>query len=252
MQCNMKKAINVKNVPFKSPFLPENPKVVGVKEGYNLWSEIYDEEANALILLEQLHLFPQLSQKKYHDIFDCGCGTGRIAVWLHQQFPEASISGADFSEGMLKKAREKDSAQQINWRVADLNLPFPFADNQFDLIVSNLVIEHIDALDVFFAGIQRVATADADIFITGLHPAMHLLGISARFKNNDKTADILPESQCHSLSRIFNAAVDAGLKVTHIEEYLVDEQLISLCPKASRYAGMPLLFLMKMQKDSKK
>lgn len=231
---------------FKSPFLPENPKVVGVQEGYDLWSEIYDGEVNALIQLEQLHLFPQLKKRNFQTVFDCGCGTGRLAMWLHQQFPQAAVTGADFSEGMLSKARAKDPSGRVNWQNADLNKEFPFAAGQFELIVSSLVIEHITALDMFFAGIRKVAAEGAEIFVSGLHPAMHLLGITARFKSQDNTTHILPESRCHSISDIYNAAVEAGLKVTRMEECCVDELLISHCPKAERYAGMPLLLLMKM------
>ncbi len=235
-------------VPFKTPYLPENPKIVGVQEGYDLWSEIYDEESNALIMLEQMHLLPELLKRRYESIFDCGCGTGRLAIWLRQHFPGATITGADFSEGMLSKARQKSPGQNINWRNADLNKPFPFPDEQFDLVVSSLVIEHISDLPNYFRGIRKVARPDADIFISGLHPAMHLLGITARFKNSENNAHILPESLCHSLSAVFNAAVASGLRVLRIEEHYVDDRLIGQCAKATRYEGMPLLFFMKMQR----
>ena len=234
-------------MPFKSPYLPINPKIVGVQEGYDLWSEFYDQETNVLILLEQRFLYPQLLQKNYRAIFDCGCGTGRVAIWLRENFANSTISGADFSEGMLGKAREKGKAKAISWHTADLNMHFPFDNEQFDLIVSSLVIEHITALESFFASIKRVAASGSDIYITGLHPTMHLMGISARFKNKQDTEHILPKSSCHSLSDIFNAAVAAGLKVTQIEEHHVDDQLINESPKAERYRDMPLLFIMKMK-----
>ena len=233
---------------FKTPYLPENPKIVGVQEGYDLWSEIYDEETNVLIMLEQIHLFPELLKRRYENIFDCGCGTGRLAIWLRQHFPEATITGADFSEGMLRKARAKSPGQNISWHNADLNEPFPFPDDQFDLVVSSLVIEHIKDLPNYFGGISKVARPDADIFISGLHPAMHLLGISARFKNSENNAHILPESLCHSLSDVYNAAVASGLRVLRIEEHHVDSRLVEQCEKAARYEGMPLLFFMQMQR----
>ncbi len=233
-------------LPFPSPFLPKNPKVVTVKDGYNLWSEIYDNETNALIMLEERYLYPQLARIKAQNIFDCGCGTGRIAHWLHRQHPKAAITGADFSEGMLKKAREKDSQSGICWQHADLNQPFPFAAGKFDLVVSSLVIEHIKDLDNYFSEIRRVAQTDAEIFITGLHPTMHMLGISARFENEAKE-HVHPESQCHSLSTIFNAATAAGLQVSRIEEHIADAELVAQAIKAERYLGIPLLFIMQMQ-----
>ena len=110
------------------------------------------------------------------------------------------------------------------------------------------MIEHINNLPNYFGGIRKVARPDADIFISGLHPAMHLLGITARFKNSENNAHILPESLCHSLSDVFNAAVASGLRVSRIEEHYVDDRLIGQCSKAARYEGMPLLFFMKMQR----
>jgi malonyl-CoA O-methyltransferase len=240
---------NRHKVPFQTPFLPKNPKVVSVKEGYNQWSEIYDDETNVLIMLEERYLYPQLARIKAQNIFDCGCGTGRIAHWLHKQHPKAVITGADFSEGMLKKAREKDNQSGISWQHADLNQPFPFPHGKFDLVVSSLVIEHINDLANYFNEIRRVAQWDAGVFITGLHPAMHMLGISARFENN-ANEHILPESQCHSLSTIFNAATAAGLQVSRIEEHIADDQLVAQAPKAGRYLGIPLLFIMQMQPAS--
>jgi len=237
---------NRHRVPFQTPFLPKNPKVVSVKEGYNQWSEIYDDETNVLIMLEERYLYPQLTEIRAQNIFDCGCGTGRIAHWLRQHHRQAAITGADFSEGMLKKAREKDTQSGINWQHADLNQPFPFSSGKFDLVVSSLVIEHINDLANYFSEIKRVARPDAEIFITGLHPAMHMLGISARFEN-EANEHILPESQCHSLSTIFNAATAAGLQVTRIEEHITDNELAAQAPKAERYVGIPLLFIMQMQ-----
>jgi malonyl-CoA O-methyltransferase len=233
-------------IPFKSPYLPENPKIVGVQEGYDLWSEIYDEEANALIQLEEMHLFPLLQQGNYKNIFDCGCGTGRLALWLRGRFPEAEVTGADFSQGMLARARAKSVGQKINWHDADLNRPFPFAEGGFDLVVSSLVVEHIQSLENYFAGIRQVAMPGGDIFISGLHPAMHFMGISARFKSKENDAHIMPESCCHSMATVFNAAVGAGLRVVRIEEHPVDDRLIKICEKARRYEGLPLLFFMKM------
>lgn len=237
----------MKKLPFVSPFKPQNPKVVSVQDGYDLWSEIYDEEDNVLILLEERFLLPKIAAGSYKSIFDCGCGTGRMSMWLQRQFPQAEVTAVDFSAGMLEKARRKDSAGYINWQVADLDRPFPFADGSFDLICSTLVVEHIKDLHNYFSEMRRVAADNADIFVTGLHPTMHLFEISARFKHHESQSDIMPESLCHDISTIFNQAVDAGLKVVRIEEHCVDEHLIEQAAKAARYEGLPLLLLLQIR-----
>ncbi len=100
------------SIPFKSPFLPENPKIVGVQEGYDLWSEFYDDESNVLIHLEQQHLYPRLCQRNYQSIFDCGCGTGRIAIFLRHHFPDSTMSvptSQKDAQPQETKARIKES-----------------------------------------------------------------------------------------------------------------------------------------------
>jgi ubiquinone/menaquinone biosynthesis C-methylase UbiE len=237
---------------FNSPFLPENPQLHSVRDGYDLWSELYDEEVNVLILLEERFLLPMIAGRIYSEILDCGCGTGRMTMWLKKNFASARVTGIDFSQGMLAKAQQKDSERNVAWQIADLNKTFPLADQSFDLITSTLVVEHIDNLAGYFAEIRRVARAGADIFITGLHPAMHLFGISARFKHPETKADIMPKSHCHDISTIVNHALAAGLKLVKIEEHYVDQQLIEEAPKAARYEGMPLLLILHLSKGQEK
>ena len=234
---------------FKSPFLPERPKFMSTQKGYDLWSDLYDEEDNVLILLEERFLLPMLAAKQAREILDCGCGTGRISLWLANHFQDARVTAIDFSDGMLSKAMKKDSLRKINWQVADLNKPFPLQKEIFDLITSTLVVEHIDHLENYFSEMRRVARPGADIFVTGLHPAMHLFGISARFKDPETKHDIMPHSHCHNISTIFNRAIESGLLVKRMEEHYVDQTLIEAAPKAARYNGMPLLLLMHLTRE---
>jgi len=85
----------------------------GVRSGYDRWSEIYDHEANPLIGLEEPVVREALGDVAGLAVLDLGCGTGRHAVWLANA--GAAVTGIDFSEGMMEKARAKPGAARATW-----------------------------------------------------------------------------------------------------------------------------------------
>lgn len=58
-----------------------------------------------------------------------------LALFQKMRNPEARILGVDFSHAMLQLAREKSRGTALGWVEADA-LHLPFADAQFDLIMS--------------------------------------------------------------------------------------------------------------------
>jgi SAM-dependent methyltransferase len=76
-------------------------------------------------------------------ILDAGCGNGRYTHFLLKQAdPDALITGFDYSQNMLCRARQRlrnDRATQV---AADLT-HLPYADTSFDAIVCGWVLEHL-------------------------------------------------------------------------------------------------------------
>ena len=70
---------------------------------------------------------------------DLGCGTGSYTVSLRQQ--GLSVMGVDISERMLDVARRKSSGD-IVFVQSDLRR-LPFASEQFDLAICNVVLEFV-------------------------------------------------------------------------------------------------------------
>src|SRR5262245_41576442 len=71
-----------------------NVTVVPTKDGYDRWSEIYEEDGNPLILLEESHVARSLGDVAVLSVLDVGCGTGRHSVRLAQpdfRHPERAI-----------------------------------------------------------------------------------------------------------------------------------------------------------------
>jgi len=70
---------------------------------------------------------------------DAGCGDGRYLAALEVELP-ARLAGVDISERILETARER--VPRADLRQANLE-SLPFEDDEFDLVLSSQVIEHV-------------------------------------------------------------------------------------------------------------
>ncbi len=93
------------------------------------------------------------------NILDIGCGAGKLC-FLFDDYTKggAKITGGDFSEELLDKAREKKKQRgsNIDFQFLDFNKPFGFADNTFDLCTSAFAIYYASDLDFTFGEAHRV------------------------------------------------------------------------------------------------
>ena len=82
-------------------------------------------------------------------VLEFGCGTAVLARRIATAAPQAEVYASDKSEGMLKVARHMLNTQKIKnihlaaWDILD-EAAFPFAEKQFDLIISSVVIPYLD------------------------------------------------------------------------------------------------------------
>jgi malonyl-CoA O-methyltransferase len=215
---------------------------LSTQAGYDRWAEIYDEEDNPLIALEEIHIPPLLGNLQGLSVADVGCGTGRHALRLANA--GARVTAVDFSEAMLQRCRSKPGASAIKFVRHDLSQPLPLTDASFDRIVSCLVVDHIADLEGFFREVKRIGKPGGGTVISVIHPAMYLKGVRARFVDPVTGRQVRPLSYPHQISDYVMAVVRAGLSISHLSEHPVDEALASRSPRAVKYLGWPLLFLM--------
>ena len=80
------------------------------------------------------------------EILDLGCGDGALTARVREQSPEAAVTLVDFSDEMLRRARERfaDDAR-VAFAKQDLNggLPDALGANRFDAVVSCYAIHHV-------------------------------------------------------------------------------------------------------------
>jgi malonyl-CoA O-methyltransferase len=226
--------------------MPERaePKPAEIRDGYDRWADIYDHEGNPLIALEEPVVREALGEVAGLAVLDLGCGTGRHALWLARA--GASVTAIDFSEGMLVQARCKAGAETVRFLAHDLHQPLPFANHEFDRVVSGLVLEHLADLDRFFAEVRRVLKPGGRAVVSAMHPAMALKGVRARFTDPVTGVKIQPGSLDHSLGDFVMAVVRAGLQLEGIDERAPDTELAARYPRAERYVGWPMLVVLRL------
>jgi malonyl-CoA O-methyltransferase len=217
--------------------------VLPTREGYDLWAATYDTDGNPLLALEEPEVDRALGDVNGLSLLDVGCGTGRHAIRLARA--GANVVAIDFSEEMLAQGRAKPGAELVRFAAHDVTRPLPFAGRSFDRVLSALVLEHIADPRAFFAELGRVARIDGRIVVTAMHPAMFLKGVSARFR--DETGEeVRPRSYSAQLSGYVMAALDAGLRIAGLSEHAVNESLAARVPRAAKYLGWPMLFVMEL------
>jgi len=224
--------------------MTDEPRVVPTREGYDLWSQIYDDEDNPLIALETASVEWLLGDVRGLTIADIGCGTGRHALAMAKA--GAKVVALDFSVGMLAKARAKPDAPSVRLVQHDLTTGLPFASRSMDRVICCLVLEHVVDLGGALAEMSRICRVGGFVLVSDLHPAMRLLGAQAQFTDPATGRKTRPAGARHQLSDYVLATTRAGLHIDHMSEHLVDEALAARSPRAQKYLGWPLLLLMRL------
>ena len=94
------------------------------------------------------------------EVLDACCGTGDLALACAQA--GGRVTGLDFSEQMLARARRK--APELDWVRGDL-LALPFADGSFDAATVGFGVRNVEDLGRGLTELRRVLRADGHIGI---------------------------------------------------------------------------------------
>lgn len=136
-------------------------------EGYSLWANAYDREANPMLTLERRVLEPLLPPIAGSNVVDIGCGTGR---WLEilKKSDARSLLGIDLSPEMLNHARTKlgDAAKLMCADFMDTTL----ARASTDVVLCNFVLSYVEKPRDFLSSVRRILRSGGQLFLTDMHP----------------------------------------------------------------------------------
>jgi malonyl-CoA O-methyltransferase len=186
-----------------------------IQDAYNEWSGIYDNNQNLTRDLDMQVTRAVLAGKRFKSILELGCGTGKNTVFFAEI--GAHVDALDFSEGMMQKAKEKISANHVQFRTADLTQRWPCDDARYDLISVNLVLEHISNLDHIFTEAARVLLPGGIFLVNELHPFKQYIGTKARFERGTEVVEV--DVFVHHVSEFIHSAGHAGLILESFNEH---------------------------------
>ena len=107
-------------------------------------------------------------------VLDFGCGPGQIPILIGRRWPRMRITGADAGPNMLEQAK-RDAATagvEIEWSLVRLGPKgesrLPFGDDEFDIVLCNSTLHHLDDPVSALDELSRVAKASAAVLIRDL------------------------------------------------------------------------------------
>ncbi len=156
----LKKSANIfqKISPMKKLLDAQSKSIVNIYDEINLWSAPFGR-----LLLENI---PMQSSIK---ILDLGFGTGFPLIELSQRFGESSkIYGIDIWAEAINRTKNKIKLLELkNIEILETSaISIPLADQQINLITSNLGVNNFEERKKVYAEMHRVLKTDGSICIT--------------------------------------------------------------------------------------
>jgi ubiquinone/menaquinone biosynthesis C-methylase UbiE len=189
-----------------------------VADAYDRWSRQYDLDHNTTRDLDAQVLRRAPLRLAGARGVVLGCGTGKNSEWLAGNARE--VVALDFSPGMLDVARRRVRATNVRFVEHDVTRAWPLESASADVVVGDLVLEHVRELAPVYREAARVLRPGGQLFLCELHPYRQLRGGQAKFID-PLTAETVPVTAFrHSVSEYVNGALSAGLVLRAVGEWL--------------------------------
>ena len=188
---------------------------MSIEKAYNIWANQYDTNENRTRDLDKKCTIETLSNYEFENVLELGCGTGENTKWLLENAKR--IIGLDFSQEMLKKAKEKISDERVTFKKADLTENWEIDNGFAELITCSLTLEHIKNLNHVFNQSSLKLKKNGLFFISELHPFKQYTGSKARYETENGTEEL--EVYIHHISEYIDDAKKNGLEFVELKEW---------------------------------
>lgn len=105
-------------------------------------------------------------------ILDIGTGSGYLSFALAKRYPSVSVTGLDIAEMTLETDRQRAAGEGIDNIdfVSYDGIELPFANGEFDIVVSRYALHHFPDIEKSISGISRVLKDSGRLFISDPAP----------------------------------------------------------------------------------
>lgn len=156
--------------------------IYDVDEFYNYYQNIRLSKESENEIIEQPSLRGCLPPLEGLRILDLGCGGGQFARYCVSQ-GALHVTGVDLSQNMLGHARTHNAHERIEYVHGSLE-DIELLDNQYDLIVSSLVMDYVRDYDHVVRKVAKALRDGGNFVYSTLHPH-----ITARIQNEGWVRD---------------------------------------------------------------
>lgn len=197
---------------------------------FDKWAPTYDKSRLQPTFFEPVHeatlRFASRVAPQPRRILDVGCGTGTLLRQAANHFPDAELVGADPAPGMVETARE---ATQDNLPASFVCAPvesLPFAEGEFDLVLSTVSFHHWQDQQAGLGEIGRVLAPGGSLVLTDIFAVSWLrimllpMKLHGRFRTRAKVermlraAGLSPDGWETILKALFGLPVVAAVSAT--------------------------------------
>lgn len=189
-----------------------------VERAYDRWAASYDQDKNATRDLDAAVVRRAPLDLADRDVLELGCGTGKNTVWLAEH--ARHVTAIDFSDAMIARAHERLGTSNVKFVRHDVREPWPVAAASVDVVIGNLILEHVHDLAPVFFEATRVLRPGGQLFICELHPYRQLLGVQAHFTDPSTAEEVKVTAHDHTVSEFVNGGIGAGLSLRELGEWL--------------------------------
>lgn len=147
--------------------------IMATRQGFeNSFSsgDFYDKQTQDEKHLERILEF--LPFKADIKILDLGTGSGYLSFSIAKKCPDMTIIGLDIVEKALQVNRmkaEKENIPNISF-ITYNGIDFPFADNEFDMVISRYALHHFPDIQKSISEVSRVIKPEGFLFISDPTP----------------------------------------------------------------------------------
>ena len=218
------------------PFDVSGLEPLDVVDGYRAWSAGYDAMLTDTVDGPILRAFlPSLPDRRLR-VADLGCGTGRNVLWLREHGVDCVADGADLSEDMLARARDKAAYEEL--ARCDL-ASTPFERGAYDLALSVFAACHLADLRPLYDEAAALLAPGGALWLVDMHPHMFFSGRGTTVPlGEDRRITI--RTYIHLLRDHVRAGHAAGLELADVDETLVPEAWGSKSDNYRALIGHPI------------
>jgi ubiquinone/menaquinone biosynthesis C-methylase UbiE len=125
---------------------------------FDLWSATYDRPGLQQSTYRPIHdaVLARLDGLQPERVLDLGCGTGQLTERLRAAFPDATVVGADLSNGMLERAAARATGDEPSDFVRGDAQHLPLADSTVDIVTCTESFHWYPDQDAAAAELARV------------------------------------------------------------------------------------------------